>query len=102
MRNHGFLYAGNGQWELSPAYDIVPIPQSTETYRLALHFGEQGRVASIHNALSAAKRFGLKNSEAERIIDEIREVTNDWKVVFADCGVVSQDIDRLSSCFRKL
>ena len=102
MRNHGFLYAGNGNWELSPAYDIVPFPQSTETYALGLQVGEEGKTASISNALSAAKHFGLKTSEAENIIEKVREVTKNWKDFFADCGAKGQDMDRLSSCFRKL
>ena len=102
MRNHGFLYAGNGQWELSPAYDIIPFPQSTETYRLALHIGDEGTIANISNALSAAKYFGIKLAEAEQIIEEVREVTKGWKAFFDDCGAESQDIERLSSCFREL
>ena len=27
LRNHGFLYAGNNQWRLSPAYDLNPMPR---------------------------------------------------------------------------
>jgi len=102
MRNHGFLYTENGQWELSPAYDIVPFPQSTQTYKLALHIGEEGSTASISNALSAIKHFGLKLAAAEQIVEEVREVTKNWKAFFADCGAEDQDIDRLSSCFREL
>ncbi len=26
LRNHGFLYAGQGGWRLSPAYDLNPVP----------------------------------------------------------------------------
>jgi serine/threonine-protein kinase HipA len=102
MRNHGFLYAGNGQWRLSPAYDIVPFPQSTETYALALHVGEAGRVSTVENALSAISRFGLKQQEAEQIVEEVREGTMEWDVFFAECGAEREDLDRLSSCFRKL
>ena len=102
MRNHGFLYAENGQWELSPAYDIVPFPQSTETYKLALHIGDEGRTANVSNALSATKYFGIKLAEAEQIIEEVREVTKNWKDFFADCGAESQDIEQVSSCFREL
>ena len=102
MRNHGFLYAENGQWELSPAYDIVPFPQSTETYKLALHIGDEGTIANISNALSATKHFGIKTPDAEQIIEEVREVIKGWRDFFADCGAEDQDIERLSSCFREL
>jgi len=26
LRNHGFLYHGDGKWRLSPAYDLNPVP----------------------------------------------------------------------------
>jgi HipA-like C-terminal domain len=26
LRNHGFLYAGTDGWQLSPAYDLNPVP----------------------------------------------------------------------------
>ena len=67
-----------------------------------LQIGEEGKTASISNALSGAKHFGLKNSEAEQIIEEVREVTKNWKDFFAECGAEEQDIDSLSSCFREL
>lgn len=102
LKNHGFIYCGNGKWDLSPAYDIVPFPQSTKVYALLLQIGEEGKTASISNALSGAKHFGLKNSEAEQIIEEVREVTKNWKDFFAECGAEEQDIDSLSSCFREL
>ena len=31
LRNHGFLYAGNNQWRLSPAYDLNPMPMLQES-----------------------------------------------------------------------
>ena len=102
MRNHGFLYAGDGQWELSPAYDIVPFPQSTETYELAMQIGDEGKTASVRNAMSSITRFGLKQKEAEQIIDEIYEGTKGWDDFFSSNGVPGEDIERLSSCFRKM
>ena len=26
LQNHGFLYAGRGQWRLAPAFDLNPFP----------------------------------------------------------------------------
>lgn len=28
LRNHGFLYAGNAGWRLSPAFDLDPSPST--------------------------------------------------------------------------
>lgn len=100
MRNHGFIYAGNGQWKLSPLYDVVPFPQSTNSWSLALNISNQGRVASIENALAAAPAFGLNNGDAISIIDQIRERVSDWRNHYATCGLSELDIQKISSCFH--
>ena len=102
MRNHGFLYVGDGAWNLSKAYDIVPFPQSGEVYHQALHFGESGREASIANLLSGAPTFGLNQSEANNVIDEVREGVRNWENFFLDHGASEEDVIRLSGCFRQL
>jgi serine/threonine-protein kinase HipA len=100
LRNHGFLYAGNGLWQLSPLYDVLPFPQSTNSWSLALIVGEEGRTATISNALSAAALFGLRANEANAIVEQIREATRGWKDFYANCGLSQLDIDRISSCFH--
>jgi serine/threonine-protein kinase HipA len=102
MRNHGFLYDGNGAWNLSKAYDIVPFPQSGEVYHQALHFGDLGREASIQNLLSGAPSFGLNQSEANNVIDEVREGVRNWDEFFLEHEASEEDITSLRGCFRQL
>ena len=103
MRNHGFLFHGvAGQWRLSPAYDVVPFPQTAETYRLALHIGDYGREASVPNLISAAGIFGLRPTEAEAVIEKVREGSRRWRDFFDAHGVSDEDLVRLASCFREL
>jgi serine/threonine-protein kinase HipA len=102
IRNQGFLYNKDGQWGLSPAYDIVPYPQSTQTYALGLRIGDEGKLATVSNALSATGDYGVVRSDAEQIIDRVREVTKKWKDYFGKCNAADQDVERLSSCFREL
>ncbi|MEA3543870.1 MAG: type II toxin-antitoxin system HipA family toxin [Thermodesulfobacteriota bacterium] len=102
MRNHGFLYAGDGAWNLSPAYDLVPSPQSGEAYHQALHFGEAGREASLKNLQTAAPAFGLNLVETNHIIDEVREGMRNWQELYVEHGASAEDIVRLKSCFRPL
>ena len=102
LRNHGFLYTGDGAWNLSPAYDIVPFPQSGEVYHQALHFGEAGREASLENLQTAAPVFGLKLAEANNIIDEVREGTRNWQDFYVEHGASEEDIIRLKGSFRPL
>ncbi len=101
-RNHGFLIHGK-KIELSPAYDIVPTPArqgiGTE-FDLALCVGDQGRKATIQNALSRCARFGISNQEALHIIDEIQTTVCNWRKHFQDHGVSDHDADMLGPSFR--
>jgi serine/threonine-protein kinase HipA len=102
LRNHGFLYAGDGLWRLSPAYDIVPFPQSTDTWTLALQIGCEGRLATVDNALSAAPLFGLRPADAALIVEKIRENVRHWRDLFSENGVRETDMQRIAGCFRDL
>jgi serine/threonine-protein kinase HipA len=102
MRNHGFLYVGEGAWNLSQAYDIVPFPQSGEVYHQALHFGDLGREASIVNLRSGAPTFGLNQAEANNVIDGVREGIRNWEDFFLEHGAAEEDVTRLGRSFRQL
>ena len=101
-RNHGFLM-DNGKISLSPAYDIIPSlahPGVGTDFRLAMSVGENGREATLTNALSRAERFGLLKKEAQATIDQIIETVRTWLDVFEECGVSGHDIDLLAPSFR--
>jgi serine/threonine-protein kinase HipA len=100
MRNHGLVYAENGQWKLSPLYDVVPFPQSTNTWALALHISSQGRMATVENALAAAPAFGVRVKDANFIIEQIRDKVKNWRNHYAACGLTDFDIQKISSCFH--
>jgi serine/threonine-protein kinase HipA len=100
LRNHGFLYDGNG-WRLSPLYDVVPKPQIGLERRLVLGVGPQGRDASIANALAGAASFDLGLEEARVIVEEMRAiVAARWQENFAQAGVSPADQGRFATCFR--
>ena len=41
LRNHGFLYAGQEGWRLSPAYDLNPVPTDIKP-RILTHRDQRG------------------------------------------------------------
>jgi len=94
-RNHGFLVR-EGDIELSPAYDIVPtLTQAgvgTE-FRLAMSVGDEGREATLENALSRSAQFGLSAHEAKRLIDGMRATCREWRTSFREAGVSERDIE---------
>lgn len=105
-RNHALLRT-DGQWRLSPAYDIVPVPLiSIERRDLALEAGSYGRIASIYNLLSQSTVFGLSAQDAKAEIDQMREKVSCWQAVFKQHGVSDKDIAAiapamLAPCFDR-
>jgi serine/threonine-protein kinase HipA len=102
LRNHAFLYSGEGQgWRLSPLYDVVPRPQIAQERVLHLAVGHQGRLATLDNALSGAGLFGLRPPQAAKIIDRIARVVRGWRETFDRLKVPARLSERLSTAFRR-
>ncbi|QRD62676.1 HipA domain-containing protein (plasmid) [Xanthomonas citri pv. citri] len=110
LRNHAFLFGQStalangerkGYWRLSPLYDVVPSPEVGTDRYLAIGVGEQGRLATLDNALSSAGQFGLHRADALAIIMEMVASVRPWKGVFEDCGVAGRDIDAVERAFRR-
>ena len=101
-RNHGFLLRAGESVALSPAYDLVPQPAtpgvSTE-FLLAMSAGEQGRLASLDNALSRCAAFGLQEDDAREICHEVGHAVQEWERVFAAQGVSEADRKRFAASF---
>jgi serine/threonine-protein kinase HipA len=99
MRNHAFLMDKPGRFHLSPAFDLVPhleamsVPQS-------IGVGAYGTASTVTNAMSQCGRFLLRNDEAARIIQEIREVVSHWRRIFREAGMSETDIHTLTACFN--
>ena len=99
LRNFGFLSVGD-HWRLSPLYDVVPALIKTETYALAMTFGDEGKKASYSNALSMCERFRLEKRQAQLIVDEVTDATAAWEKHFAQLGVSSLEINMLRNSFK--
>jgi len=96
-RNHGFLFDASGV-ALSPAYDIVPSlthPGVGTVFSLAMSVGARGREASLKNALSRARRFGLSGEEAGTVVEQLQETVRGWRDHFAAVGCPDIEIRAL-------
>ena len=63
LQNHGFLYAGNNRWRLSPAFDINPQPLRHPQLKTGIS-ELSGNAASIEAAVEAAPFFGVAQDTA--------------------------------------
>lgn len=116
LRNHGFVMMEYPRqtpkqgiqepnekislaWRLSPLYDVVPRPVHSHSRRLHLDVGENGKEATLTNAVSWSERFGLSHAEAVDEIKAIWLVVREWRNHFEEYGVTGRDIDAVSPAF---
>jgi serine/threonine-protein kinase HipA len=90
-KNHSLLVTDSQQYELSPAYDVLPSGQALGFQQMRV--GEQEADSTIANALSMSAMFSLGKDDAVREVRTVARVVGGWKEHFKSCGVTSGDID---------
>lgn len=88
-KNFAFIMNEEGEWSLSPAYDLgfAPGPGGEHTMTI---MGE-GREPKREHILQLAKQFDIKPSEANSILDEVNAAVEKWPQ-FADQAGCSKRI----------
>jgi serine/threonine-protein kinase HipA len=74
LRNHGFIYAGDG-WRLAPAYD-VNVNFGTTQHALAID--RRDHTGDVQLALSMASFYGLDDAAAHVIVTRVQSVLGTW------------------------
>jgi len=101
LRNHGFLYAGNQGWRLSPAYDLNPVPTDVKPRILSTAIADgDDRSASIDLAYMVAEHFGISTSDAREIAAEVAKAVGQWRKVAKRLGASDRQCDRMASAFE--
>ncbi|MGE0526096.1 MAG: type II toxin-antitoxin system HipA family toxin [Bdellovibrionales bacterium] len=94
--NHGFLLTEKG-WILSPAFDLNPNPESNG---LRLNVSESDNSQDLGLALDVAGYFRVDKSEAQKILDEIRDVVKSWRSRAEALGIARAAQEQMSRAFR--
>ena len=100
LRNHGFLYDKDGQWRLSPAYDLNPVPSMEKARELTTWISEEGPDADLDIARRAAPYFALKDDQAEGIITDVSAALQGWQNTARLLGMSAADIDLYSTAIQ--
>ena len=94
-KNISFLMDSNGQWRLSPAYDIGfaynPEGAWTKTHQMSVNGKFDGLTRK--DLLECAAVNNIKN--APEIIDQVCEVASGWPTLAKECGVPQTMIDAI-------
>ena len=93
-QNHVVLMNDQGEYLLSPAFDVLPIGQALGYQQMRV--GTDGAVSTLDNALSEHAQFGLRLNEAQALVKDVVSVVARWRAHFATCGVRQQDLDALA------
>ena len=93
-KNHALLMNDRGEYELSPAFDVLPSGQALGYQQMRV--GVDMADSSIANALSEHGQFGLKRDEAESQVRQVVAVAAGWKEHFAAAGVRAADVESLA------
>jgi serine/threonine-protein kinase HipA len=100
LRNHGFLYAGQDGWRLSPAYDLNPVPADVKPRILSTAINEHDNTSSLTLALDVAGYFELGAAQAREIAGQVGKAVSKWRDESARRGLSKAEIDRMASAFE--
>lgn len=94
FRNHGFLLTAKG-WTLSPAYDMNPTLNKYQN----LLISSTSNQADLTILLDACEEYMLSRKEAERIIAEVIESINGWRILATKLGISKREMEMFSLVF---
>jgi serine/threonine-protein kinase HipA len=92
-KNHAVLVTDAQQYELAPAYDILPSGQALGFQQMRV--GELEADSTLANALSMAQLLELDNKQAVVQVRRVARAVAGWRQHFAICGVTRRDVELL-------
>ena len=93
-KNHAFVRAADGFYDLSPAYDVVPSVQGLGQQQLRV--GKREAESSIENALSEVQAFGLSKDSAVEVVKQLAIAVDGWQENFRSPGVKERDLEMMA------
>jgi len=94
VKNHGVIRWPDGQWHLSPAFDLVA--GEGDSRNLAMIIGPEGSKATLGNLLHSVDVFGLRRVEAIKVITNMVTGIQKWKQLFEESGVTKKTIEEIA------
>jgi serine/threonine-protein kinase HipA len=101
LQNIGFLYAGDNQWRLAPAFDLNPFPDKERESKTWLT-EDTGPVTSIAQLMGQAERFNLSQTDAQNILEKVTWAVSQWKTVATspEVGMTNVDLGEFRGAFE--
>jgi len=99
-KNHSFMMFENGDWSISPAYDLCFSYNKNSKFIAVQQMSCNGKRDNFtYNDLIAAAKYA-EISNPKRIIKDVREVLDDWNSFGKIAGIPNKESDFIKQCFR--
>jgi len=92
-KNFSFLMDKQGQWKMSPAYDLT-FSHGPKGEHSTMLMGE-GKNPTIEHLILLSKVADINEVEAKNIIDQTRDVLSKWKNLAENAGVSKAKISEI-------
>lgn len=99
LHNHGFLHVANGQWRLSPVFDINPFPDRQRELKTWIS-EDAGPAATIDAILAVAPYFGLDTKRVNSVLTQVERAVSTWRSVGHDLGMSQAELDQFADAFE--
>jgi serine/threonine-protein kinase HipA len=96
-RNHAAFVDGEGELELTPAYDICPQNRTGQEAAQAMAFGPDGeRLSQVAECLRVARFYDLSGREARDIIDgQMAVIRTQWNEAAEEAALTGPERDQM-------
>lgn len=92
LKNHGFVYNGNGRWRLSHMFDVNPAPERHRELKTAIS-ETSGSEASIEALIAHASYFDLDEDAAVASVASLATVVSEkWEVLAQKLGMDREEV----------
>jgi len=99
LRNHGFLLKDKKGWELSPAYDMNPVPRIIRPNLHELSISANSSEGLIDTAFAVKDEFRLNSEKANSIYKEVNSSVSEWEKIARALNIKKSEINMMKSAF---
>jgi len=102
VKNIAFLMDKQGQWRLSPAFDIAYSynPNGAWTSRHQMSLNGKRDDFQVDDLAAFAQTAGLKRAKAVALLREVAGSVKNWRGYAKAAGVSAHDVKRIEKTFR--
>lgn len=100
VKNFAFVMTADGDWSLSPAYDLTHAPGPGGEHTMTV-LGE-GRAPERSHCLALASKIGIKPSEAEDVFDQVDAAVARWSEFSTQAGCTRKRSREIARTHRRM